>query len=96
MVSHITVKIDFGCWRKEVSIICTLIIYYDDQIKKDEMGGACSTYGKDDKFIRSFSRKPEGKSQLGKPKCRREVNCKMELKQYDMRVYWINLAQDRD
>jgi hypothetical protein len=26
--------------------------YYGDQIKGDEMGGACSTYGRDEKCIR--------------------------------------------
>jgi hypothetical protein len=31
--------------------------YYNDQVKKDEMGGACSTYGRDEKRIQNFGRK---------------------------------------
>jgi hypothetical protein len=41
--------------------------------------------------------KPEGKSPVGKPKCRREDNIKMDLKKVGCGgMNWIGLAQDRD
>jgi hypothetical protein len=41
--------------------------------------------------------KPEGKIQLGRPRCRWDGNIKMELQQVGCRgVDWIDLAQDRD
>ncbi|KAJ4444554.1 hypothetical protein ANN_06349 [Periplaneta americana] len=41
--------------------------------------------------------RPEGKSPLGRPRCRWEDNIKMDLREvgYDDRD-WINLAQDRN
>ncbi|KAJ4428645.1 hypothetical protein ANN_25638 [Periplaneta americana] len=41
--------------------------------------------------------RPEGKRPLGRPRCRREDNIKMDLREvgYDGRD-WIDLAQDRD
>jgi hypothetical protein len=29
-------------------------MYKGDQIKEDEMGGACGTHGRDEKFIQNF------------------------------------------
>jgi len=41
--------------------------------------------------------KPEGKSPLGRPKCRWEDNIKMDLQEVGCGVMgWIDLAQDRD
>jgi len=41
--------------------------------------------------------KPEGKRPLGRPRCRWEVNIKLDLKEVGCRgVDWIELAQDRD
>jgi len=41
--------------------------------------------------------KPEGKRQLGRPRCRWEDNIKMDLQEVRCRVMdWIDLAQDRD
>jgi hypothetical protein len=42
-------------------------------------------------------RKPEGKRQLGRPRCRWEDNIKMDLQEVGYGVMkWIELAQDRD
>jgi hypothetical protein len=46
-------------------IICDFAkYYYVDQIKNDEMGGACSTYGRDENWIQIFSRRTELREQL--------------------------------
>jgi hypothetical protein len=78
-------------------ITCTLHQYYSgDQIKEDEMGGACSTHGRDEKCIQYFGGKPEGK-RLGRPRCTWEDNIRMELRELRWEgVGWIHLAQDRD
>jgi hypothetical protein len=47
---------------------------------------------------RTLVGKPEGKSPLGRPRCRWVDNMKMDLKRDRVRWYelgWINLAQDR-
>jgi hypothetical protein len=41
--------------------------------------------------------KPEGKRPLGRPRCRRENNVKMDLQELRCEVMdWIDAAQDRD
>jgi hypothetical protein len=48
-----------------------------DQIKKNEMGGTCSTYERERRdAYRVLVGKPEGKRALGRP---REDNIKMDL-----------------
>jgi hypothetical protein len=43
-------------------MICTLTKYYSgDKIKKKEMGGACSTYGRDKRFIQGLLGRSDGK-----------------------------------
>jgi hypothetical protein len=60
--------------------------------KKDEMGGACGTYGGEMKCIQSFGGETEEKRSFGRRKSRWESNFQMNFKEMD----WINLAQDRD
>ena len=46
---------------------------------------------------RVLVRKPEGKRQLGRPRCRRKDNIKMSLQEVGCAgMNWIELAQDRD
>ena len=65
--------------------------------RKNEMGGACSTYGKRRCVYRVLVGKPEGKRPLGRSRRRWEDNIKMDLQEVgcgDMDL--IELAQDRD
>jgi hypothetical protein len=40
--------------------------------------------------------RPEGRRPLGRPKCRREDNIKMDLQEVGWCMDWIELTQDRD
>jgi hypothetical protein len=53
----------------------------DDQIKKNEMGGACSTYGEGRGACRILVGIPEGRRRLGRPRRRWEDNIKMDLQE---------------
>jgi len=60
------------------------------------MGGACSTYGGEERHIKVFGGKPEGKRPLGRPS-RWEDNIKMDLQEMGCGgMDWIELAQNRD
>jgi hypothetical protein len=61
-----------------------------------EMGGACSTYGGEQKCIQALGGKTEGKRPLGRPRCRMEFNIKMDLQEVGWGMDWIDLAKDRD
>jgi hypothetical protein len=63
---------------------------------KNEMGGACSTYGEKRGAYRILVGRPDGRRPLGRPRCRWEENIKMDLKKWDGRMDWMELAQDRD
>jgi len=67
------------------------------QLEKNEMGGACSTYGEEERHIQGEVRKPEGKRPLGRHRHRWEDNIKMDLQEVGCGgMDWIELAQDRD
>jgi hypothetical protein len=58
------------------------------------MGGAFSKYGERKDIYRVFVWKPEGKSPLGRPRCRWEDNIKMDLRYMACgEMDWIELAQ---
>jgi hypothetical protein len=40
--------------------------------------------------------RPEGRRPLGRPRCRREHNIKMDLQDVGWGMDWIEMAQDRD
>jgi hypothetical protein len=64
---------------------------------KNEMDGACSTYGKKTGVYRILVGRPEGRRPLGRPRSRWEDNIKMDLQDVGwMGMDWIELAQDRD
>jgi hypothetical protein len=49
------------------------------------------------KIYRVLVGKPEGKRPLGKPRCRSELNIKMELQEMGCEgMDWIDVAWDRD
>ena len=52
-----------------------------DQIEKNEMDGAFSTYGEMRGVYRVLVWKPEGKRRLGRPRHRWEDNIKMDLQE---------------
>ena len=68
--------------------------YSGNQIEKNEMGGACSTYGDRRGVYRVLVGKPGGTRPLGRPRFRWEGNIKMDLQKVgcgDME--WMELAQ---
>jgi hypothetical protein len=68
-----------------------------DQIKKNEVGGACSTYGNGRGVYRVLMGKTVGKRPLGRPKHRWDNNIKMDLQKVGCEgMDWIDLSQVRD
>jgi len=63
-----------------------LLIKYrtSDQVKKNEMGETCGTYGESRVAYRVLVERSEGKRPLGRPRCRWEDNIKM----YAQEVKW--------
>jgi hypothetical protein len=58
------------------------------------MGRTCSTYEEEERCIRVFVRKPEGKRPLGRTTRRWEDNIKMDLQEVGCAgMDWIELAQ---
>jgi hypothetical protein len=61
------------------------------------MGGSCSTNGEKRNACRTLVGKPEGKRQLGRPRCRWVDNTEMDLRKIERDgVDWIDMTQDRD
>jgi len=71
-------------WRRQYIMrslmICTAHpILLGDKIEKNEMGGTCSTYGREERRIQVFMGKPEGHRPLGRLKLRWEDNIKIDF-----------------
>jgi hypothetical protein len=63
---------------------------------KNDIGGACSAYGGEERRIQGFAEKPERKRPLGRPRSRWEDNIKMDLQEVGCGcMNWIQLAQDK-
>jgi len=79
-------------------MICTSHPYCaGDQIEANEMGGACGTYGGEERRIQVLVGKPEGKRPLGRPRPGWKDNIKMDLEEVGWRsMDWIDLAQNKD
>jgi len=75
-------------------MICTPHqILFGAQIEKNEMGGACSTYGERRGVYRVLVGKPEGKRPLGRPRRRWDDNIRMDLQEVGCGgMDWIELA----
>jgi len=58
-----------------------------DKIEKNEMGGAYSAYGGEERRVRGFGGKPEGKRPLGRPRSRWEDKIKWILRKWDVGVW---------
>jgi hypothetical protein len=52
-------------------------LYSGDQIKKNEMGGTCSTYEREERRIQCFGAETSSKETTWKTRHRREKNIKM-------------------
>jgi hypothetical protein len=72
------------------------MFFYAFIIMVQEMGGACSRHGKDEKCMKIVVGKPEEKRPLGRPR-RRWRDYRMEVgKVWWECAAWIYLAKDRD
>jgi hypothetical protein len=70
---------------------------YNDQVKENEMGRACSTNGEKRNAYRILVGKREGKRPLGRPRRRWVDNIKMNLREIGWdAMNWIDVAQNRD
>jgi len=68
-----------------------------DQIKKNEMGGACSTYGERRGKYWVLVGRPERKRPFRKPRWRWEDNINIDFQEVGCGGKdWIKLAEDRD
>jgi hypothetical protein len=70
-------------------------IWLGDQIEKNEMDGACSAYGGEERRI--LMGRLEGKKPLRRLRPRWDYNIRMDLQEVGCRgMDWIELAKDRD
>jgi hypothetical protein len=71
--------------------------YSGDQIKTNEMDGACGTPEEQERCIQGFGGETCGKRPLGRHRHRWEDNLEIDLQEVELRgMGWIDLAQDRD
>jgi hypothetical protein len=67
------------------------------KIEKNEMAGACSTYGEVRGMYKVLAWKPGGMRPMGRPRHRWEDNIKMVLQEVGCGCNdWIEQAEDRD
>jgi len=65
-------------------------------MENNEVGGACSTYGVEERCIQGLVGFRVGKRLLGRPRHRLEDNIKRIFKKWGEGFYWTVLVQDRD
>ena len=73
-----------GEWKrlrneKLYDLYSSLNIVCGDKIEKNDVGGACSTYGIEDMYIRDFGWETEGRRPLGKTRPRWEDKIQMDF-----------------
>jgi hypothetical protein len=66
------------------------------QIKKNEVGGACSTYGEQERCIQDFGGETRGEIYYLEDPGMDRIILKFVFKKWDGAMDWIDLAQDRD
>jgi hypothetical protein len=68
---------------------------YNDQVKKNEMGRACSSNDGEEEWIQDVGVKPEGKRTLGRPRRMWVDNIKMDHRNIGWAgMDWIDLAEN--
>jgi len=76
-------------------MIYNLTKYLDDQIKKNEMDGACSTYGGEERCIQGFGGKTWRKETTWETQALMGESIKMDIKEMGWRIMgWIDLDWD--
>jgi hypothetical protein len=71
--------------------------YYDEQVKEDEIDGACSTPGRGENCINTLVGKSEGKRLVGRPRHRREKNIRVYLREREWEdMDKVHMDQDTD
>jgi len=69
----------------------------DNEIKKNEVGGASGIYGGQEKCVQGLVGRADGKRLLGRHGRRWEYNIKANLQEMEWGdMDWIAVAQDRD
>jgi hypothetical protein len=61
-----------------------------DQVKEDEMGGACRTHGEERDAYKIFVGKPEGKKPLGRPRYKWDDNNIMDFREIGWGWYGLD------
>jgi hypothetical protein len=65
-------------------------------VEKNEIGGACSEYGGEERHIQGFGGKPEGKGPLGIPRCRWRIILRWILRKWYVGVWtgssWLKIG----
>jgi hypothetical protein len=69
--------------------------FWGDKIKKNEMGGACGTYGRRKLPIGFLVGISEGKKPLGKARRRWKSNIKMDPQKVGWGMSWVTMNQCR-
>ena len=83
--------------REALRFVLLTTNYSADEIKNNEIGGACGTYEGEDRCLQCFGGESECKRTPGRPRHRWEKSIKMYFQEvlWDVGMNWIDLAQCR-
>jgi hypothetical protein len=74
----------------------TILNYPDDQVHKNEMGGACCTYEGEKSTQSEWLESLKKRDNLGDQSIDERIILKRISKKLTGILYWIDLSQDRD
>jgi hypothetical protein len=73
-----------------------MLIGSGDELEKNEVGGACSTYGESRGVYRVLVGNPGGKRPLGRHRLKWDYNIKTDLQKWDVRAWsgiiWLRIG----